>query len=54
LAAALKLSEHGPLQVDSLLVIIGAPETVDAELRRFAGADERCQPRRPIGSARLT
>jgi transposase len=46
-AASLKLSEHGRLQVDSLLAIMGALEaqlqTVDAELRRFARDDQRCQ-----------
>ena len=46
-AAALKLSEHGRLQVDSLLAIIAALEvqleTVDGELRRFARTDQRCQ-----------
>jgi transposase len=46
-AAALKLSEHARLQVDSLLAIMAALETqldtVDAELRRFARADERCR-----------
>src|SRR5262249_39190564 len=46
-AASLQLPEHARLQVDSLLAIIGALETqlntVDAELRRFARADQRCQ-----------
>jgi transposase len=46
-AAALKLTEHGRLQVDSLLAVLAALEaqvaTVDAELRRFARSDERCQ-----------
>jgi transposase len=46
-ATSLKLSEHGRLQVDSLLAIMGALEaqlqTVDAELRRFARDDQRCQ-----------
>ena len=46
-AGALRLSEHARLQVDSLLAIIAALEgqldTVDAELRRFARADDRCQ-----------
>ncbi len=46
-AAALKLRAHGRLQVDSLLAIIAALEvqldTVDAELRRFARGDQRCQ-----------
>jgi transposase len=46
-AAALKLPEHARLQVDSLLSVISALEvqldTVDAELRRFARADQRCQ-----------
>lgn len=45
--ASLSLSEHARLQVDSLLAIISALETqletVDAELRRFARADQRCQ-----------
>jgi transposase len=45
--AALKLSEHARLQVDSLLAVIGALETqlttIDGELRRFARADERCR-----------
>src|SRR5262249_43577252 len=44
--ASLKLPTHARLQVDSLLAIIGALETqldaVDAELRRFARADQRC------------
>ena len=42
-AAALKLSEHARLQVDSLLAVIAALEaqldTVDGELRRFARTD---------------
>src|SRR6266511_2253575 len=46
-AAALRLPEHARLQVDSLLAVIAALEaqleTVDAELRRFAREDERCQ-----------
>src|SRR5205814_7441571 len=46
-AAALKLPAHARLQVDSLLAIISILETqldtVDAELRRFARADQRCQ-----------
>jgi len=46
-AAALRLPEHARLQVDSLLAVMAALEvqldTVDAELRRFARADERCQ-----------
>ena len=46
-AGALRLSEHARLQVDSLLAIIAALEgqldTDDAELRRFARADDRCQ-----------
>src|SRR3989454_4714711 len=46
-AAALQLSEHARLQVDSLLAVMAALEaqldTVDGELRRFARADERCQ-----------
>ncbi len=46
-AAALQLSEHARLQVDSLLSVMAALEaqldTVDAELRRFARADERCR-----------
>jgi transposase len=46
-AAALLLSEHARLQVDSLLAVMAALEaqldTVDGELRRFARADERCQ-----------
>jgi transposase len=46
-ASALKLTEHSRLQVDSLLAIIAALETqldtLDAELRRFARADERCR-----------
>jgi transposase len=46
-AAALRLPEHARLQVDSLLAVMAALEeqvaTADAELRRFARADERCQ-----------
>src|SRR6266851_2756908 len=46
-AAALQLSEHARLQVDSLLAVMAALEaqleTVDTELRRFARGDERCQ-----------
>src|SRR5712692_9934613 len=46
-AASLKLSAHARLQVDSLLSVMAALEaqldTVDAELRRFARGDERCQ-----------
>jgi transposase len=46
-AAALRLPEHARLQVDSLLAVMAALEaqvaTVDAELRRFARGDERCQ-----------
>src|SRR5712691_3229669 len=46
-AAALQLSEHARLQVDSLLSVMAALETqletVDGELRRFARADQRCQ-----------
>src|SRR6266540_2775828 len=46
-AAALRLPEHARLQVDSLLAVMAALEaqvaTVEAELRRFARADERCQ-----------
>src|SRR6266540_2640052 len=46
-AAALRLPEHARLQVDSLLSVMAALEaqleTVDAELRRFARQDERCQ-----------
>jgi transposase len=46
-AAALRLPEHARLQVDSLLAVMAALEvqldTVDAELRRFARRDERCQ-----------
>jgi transposase len=46
-AAALRLPEHARLQVDSLLSVIAGLEvqldTVDAELRRFARGDERCQ-----------
>lgn len=45
--ASLKLPAHARLQVDSLLAVIAALEaqldTVDAELRRFARADQRCQ-----------
>src|SRR2546422_5397809 len=44
-AAALKLPTHARQQVDSLLSVMAALEaqldTVDAELRRFARADER-------------
>lgn len=54
-ASALKLSEHGRLQVDSLLAIIGALEaqleTVDEELRRFARTDPRCQAPQTIYGA---
>lgn len=43
----LKLPEHARLQVDALLSVIAALEvqldSVDAELRRFARADPRCQ-----------
>src|SRR6266704_3611655 len=39
-AASLRLPAHARLQVDSLLAIIGA---LDAELRRFARTDQRCQ-----------
>src|SRR5947209_9368247 len=46
-AAALRLPEHARLQVDSLLAVMAALEaqleSVDAELRRFARQDERCQ-----------
>ena len=46
-AAALRLSAHARLQVDSLLAVMGALETqldtVDGELRRFARADQRCR-----------
>src|SRR3989442_3299973 len=46
-AAALRLPEHARLQVDSLLSVMAALdaqlETVDAELRRFARTDDRCQ-----------
>jgi transposase len=46
-AAALKLPEHARVHVDSLLTVIAALEsqleTIDAELRRFARADERCR-----------
>jgi transposase len=46
-AASLRLPAHARLQIDSLLAIIGALEaqldTVDAELRRFARNDQRCQ-----------
>jgi transposase len=46
-AAGLRLPEHARLQVDSLLSVMAALEaqldTVDAELRRFARQDERCQ-----------
>ena len=46
-AAALQLPAHARLQVDSLLSVMAALEaqlaTVDAELRRFARQDERCQ-----------
>src|SRR5436305_7416843 len=46
-AASLRLPAHARLQVDSLLAIIGALEAqldpVDAELRRFARADQRCR-----------
>jgi transposase len=54
-AAALKLSEHARLHVDSLLAIISALEaqleTVDAELRRFARNDARCQALQSIYGA---
>jgi transposase len=43
----LRLPEHARLPVDSLLAVMAALEgqvaTVDAELRRFARGDERCQ-----------
>jgi transposase len=46
-AAALRLPETSRLQVDLLLAVIAALEVqldaVDAELRRFARHDERCQ-----------
>jgi transposase len=46
-AAALRLPAHARLQVDSLLSVMAALEaqldTVDAELRRFARNDARCQ-----------
>jgi transposase len=46
-ATSLRLPEHARLQVDSLLSVISALEvqldTVDAELRRFARGDQRCQ-----------
>jgi transposase len=46
-AASLKLSAHARLQVDSLIAVMAALEaqleTVDAELRRFARGEERCQ-----------
>jgi transposase len=46
-AASLKLPAHARLQVDSLIAVMAALEaqldTVDAELRRFARGDERCQ-----------
>src|SRR3989454_12221696 len=46
-AAALRLNAHARLQVDSLLAVMAALEmqldSVDAELRRFARGDERCQ-----------
>jgi transposase len=45
--AGLKLPEHARLQVDALLSVISALEvqldSIDAELRRFARSDERCQ-----------
>lgn len=45
--AGLKLPEHARLQIDALLAVMSALEVqldgVDAELRRFARADERCQ-----------
>jgi transposase len=51
-AAALQLPEHARLQVDSLLAVMAALEAqvaaVDAELRRFARKDERCQALREI------
>src|SRR5215218_2548806 len=44
--ASLRLPAHGRLQIDSLLAVIAALEvqldTIDAELRRFARADDRC------------
>jgi transposase len=47
LGGGARLPEHGRLQVDSLLAVMATLETqvatVDAELRRFARADERCQ-----------
>jgi transposase len=46
-AASLRLPAHARLQVDSLIAVMAALEaqleTVDAELRRFARQDERCQ-----------
>ena len=46
-AASLRLPAHARLQVDSLLAVMAALEAqldgVDAELRRFARGDERCQ-----------
>ena len=46
-AASLRLPAHARLQVDSLVAVMAALEvqldTVDAELRRFARQDERCQ-----------
>jgi transposase len=46
-AASLRLPEHARLHVDSLLSVMAALEaqldSVDAELRRFARKDERCQ-----------
>jgi len=46
-AASLRLPAHARLQVDSLIAVMAALEaqleTVDAELRRFAHGDERCQ-----------
>jgi transposase len=46
-AASLRLPDHARLQVDSLLAVMSALEAqvaaVDAELRRFARGDERCQ-----------
>ena len=45
--AALATDAHARLQVDSLLSVMAVLEeqldTVDAELRRFARTDERCQ-----------
>jgi transposase len=45
--AGLKLPEHARLQVETLLSVMAALEvqldSVDAELRRFARADERCK-----------